>query len=228
VLSFGVSGKLADDDLVMYDRETESEWKQSLGRCIAGPLEGTDLSVLPATTTTYGAFRENYDGVVLQRPGGTSEAAGEGDDPESIDYNEDLYRDYEQGEGFGLGAHRGTGGREWDRDDIGPKTVVVGLEIDGDALGVPLPAVEDAGGALTVTVGGVDAVVFATDGGLHAFETPGYEFGPTDGRRFRADGTAWNGATGTSEDGRQLARIPAKRLFTFVWQDDHGHDAFAL
>jgi len=38
--SFGVSGKLADDDLVMYDRETGSEWKQSLGEYIAGPPEG--------------------------------------------------------------------------------------------------------------------------------------------------------------------------------------------
>ncbi|WP_394338372.1 DUF3179 domain-containing (seleno)protein [Halorubrum persicum] len=25
-LAFGVSGKLADDDLVLYDHETESEW----------------------------------------------------------------------------------------------------------------------------------------------------------------------------------------------------------
>jgi hypothetical protein len=227
-LSFGVSGKLADDDLVMYDRETESEWKQSLGTAIVGPLDGTELTVLPAPTMTYAAFSETYDGVVLQRPGGESEAAGDGDEPVQITYDETPYRDYERDEGFGLGAHRGTGGREWDRDDIDPKTVVVGLEIDGDALGVPLPTVEDAGGALTVTAGGSDITVFATDDGLHAFENPGHAFEPVgDGRRFRADGTVWDGATGAADDGRQLRRTPAKRLFAFAWQDDHGAEAFS-
>jgi hypothetical protein len=56
--TFGVSGKLADNDLVLSDRETGSEWKQSSGRCLAGPLSGTELSVLPTRTTTLGAFYE--------------------------------------------------------------------------------------------------------------------------------------------------------------------------
>jgi hypothetical protein len=43
-LEFGVSGKLADDDLVMYDRQTESEWKQSSGTCIAGEFEGDSFA----------------------------------------------------------------------------------------------------------------------------------------------------------------------------------------
>jgi len=81
LLSFGVSGRLADDDLVMYDRETGSEWKQSAGRAIAGPLSGTELRVLPAGMTTYGEFREAHpEGPVLQRPGGESEAASDTDE----------------------------------------------------------------------------------------------------------------------------------------------------
>jgi len=80
-LTFGVSGKLADDALVMYDRETGSEWKQSAGRAIAGPLSGTELRVLPAGMTTYGEFREAHpEGPVLQRPGGESEAASDTDE----------------------------------------------------------------------------------------------------------------------------------------------------
>ncbi len=62
-LTFSVSGKLADDTLVMYDHETDSEWKQSLGRGIAGPHEGTKLERLPATTTTYEQFRSLYPDV---------------------------------------------------------------------------------------------------------------------------------------------------------------------
>lgn len=228
VLSFGVSGKLADDDLVMYDRETESEWKQSSGRCIAGVHEGEELTVLPAALTTWSVFRDQYpEGDVLAPPGGQSEASGPGDEPEPIDYDVEPYARYFETDGFGLGAHRGTGSdRTWDRDDVDPKTVVLGLEVDGRALGFPLPVVDAAGGAVTTTLADTKVVVFATDDGIHAFEHPGYEFVPAEDGRFRADGTVWNGATGEGDDGRTLARLPARRLFAFAWQDDHGAAAF--
>lgn len=199
VLTFGVSGKLADDDLVMYDRETDTEWKQSLGEAIAGELEGESLTVRPAAMTTYGRFREEHpDGVVLQRPGGESEASGPGDDPEPIDYDDAPYAAYFESEGFGLAAHRGEGegGREWNRDDIDPKAVVLGVEREGDVLGFPLPRVEAAGGVAQAEVGGDEVVVFATQDGIHAFENPGYEFesvksesgGGDEAGQFRADG----------------------------------------
>jgi hypothetical protein len=256
-LTLGVSGKLADDDLVMYDRETDSEWKQSLGEAIDGELEGESLRVRPAAVTTYERFREHHpDGVVLQRPGGESEASGPGDDPDPIDYDDAPYADYFESEGFGLDAHRAESGREWDRDDFDPKTVVLGVEhrdeADGmdDALGFPLPRVADAGGVATAAVGDLSVVVFATPDGVHAFENPGYEFEPVaddgendggenddgandDGKNdvatagtVRADGTRWDGTTGESDDGRQLDRVAARRLFAFAWQDDHGLDAF--
>lgn len=229
-LTFGVSGKLADDDLVMYDRETDSEWKQSAGEAIAGPLEGAHLEVLPAAVTTYGAFRDRHpDGVVLQPPeGAESEAAGEGDDPEPIDYGERPYADYFSSDGFGLAAHRGESGRSWDLDEVDPKTIVLGVERDGDSIGVPLPRVREAGGVIQTAVGGEPIVVFATENGIHAFENRGYDFEPAGegGDRFVADGTTWDGATGRSADGRELEAIPARRLFAFAWRDDHGPDAF--
>ena len=226
-LTFGVSGKLADDDLVLYDRETESEWKQSSGECIAGELAGESLSVRPAAMLSWTAFCERYaDGRVLLPPGGESEASGEGDRMEAIDYDDAPYREYFEADGFGLAAHRGTDGeREWDRDDLDPKAVVLGLERDGDALGIPLERVEDAGGVVATTVGDVDVVAFAADG-VHAFEDPGFTFEHGEGPYFRADGTRWHGATGRGEDGRELVRLPARRLFAFAWQDDHGRDAF--
>jgi hypothetical protein len=227
-LTLGVSGKLADDDLVMYDRETGSEWKQSLGTCIAGAFEGTDLDVLPAAISTVGTFREQYpDGLLLQPADAASEAASDTDEPAEVDYEDAPYADYFGSEGFGLAAHRGEdGGRSWDREDLDPKTVVLGVE-DGDAaLGFPLPRVEDAGGVVTAAVGGLFVVVFATSDGVHAFENPGYEFERTDEDQFGADGTYWNGATGDGEDGRTLSRVPARRLFAFAWEDDHGPGSF--
>lgn len=234
-LEFGVSGKLADDDLVMYDRETDSEWKQSLGECIAGDLAGASLRVLPASVTTWGAFsRAQADAVVMAPPGGLSEAASDTDDPAPVDYDADPYREYVEETGFGLGAHRGTGGRAWDRDDLEPKAVVLGIERGGDALGFPLGRVEAAGGVATATVGDEAVVVFATDDGIHAFRDPGYEWSSASGG-FRADGVLWDGATGEPLDNpathvaanrEPLEQLPARRLFAFAWRDDHGDGSF--
>jgi len=221
-LTFGVSGKLADDDLVMYDRETDSEWKQSLGECIDGPLAGSQLDVLPASVSTFGQFREQHPGgVVLQPVDTASEAASDTDEPAEIDYDDAPYSDYFESDGFGLDAHRGSDGREWEHDEIAPKAVVLGIEADGTAVGFPRERVEAAGGVVTATVGDIDVVVFATGDGVHAFENPGFGFA-ADGDGFRADGSHWDGATGESEDGRELERVPSRRLFAFAWVDDHG------
>jgi len=226
-LEFGVSGKLADDDLVMYDRETESEWKQSSGECIDGRYVGDTLSVRPSAVVSWRQFRESYpDGVVLQRPGGTSEAASEDDSPAPIDYGQSPYGEYFQSDGFGLDAHRGGDSREWHRDDIDPKTVVLGVEAGDDAVGFPLPRVEAEGGVVQSTVGDRSIVVLATgDTGVHAFVDPGYSFDRVDGD-IVADGTRWDPATGQAADGRELERVAARRLFAFAWQDDHGENAF--
>jgi hypothetical protein len=229
-LTFGVSGKLVNDNLVMYDRETESLWRQSLGRAIEGPMEGSELSALPAWVTTFERFREaNPEGEVLAPPGGESEAAGEGTEPDPIDYDEDPYRDYFESDGFGLRALHGGRSREWDRTDLEPKTIVIGVTTDEAALGFPRPVVEDAGGVVTDSVGDLPVVVFATPDGLHAFENPapGHEFRSTDDPgQFQGDETTWDGATGEAVDGRSLDRVPAIRTFAFAWQDDHGSERF--
>lgn len=122
---------------------------------------------------------------------------------------------------------RGTGPeREWSRDDLDPKTVVLGIERDGAALGFPLPAVESGDGVVRATVGDTDVTVVATGAGIHAFEDPGFALRLDDEGRLAGDGTTWNAATGESENGRRLERVSARRLYAFAWQDDHGEDAF--
>ncbi|MFP4590316.1 MAG: DUF3179 domain-containing protein [Halobacteriales archaeon] len=226
-LTFGVSGKLADDDLVMYDRETESEWKQSLGTCIAGVLAGRALDARPCAITTWTRFRATHpEGIVLQPTEAESEVASDDDEPAPVDYDVEPYRAYFEADGFGLATHRDTGeGRSWPRDDLDPKAVVLGIERDGEAVGYPLPRVRAAGGVVTDTVGGEAIVVAATDDGIHAFAHPGWSFDLDDGALV-ADGTRWDAVTGASQDGRQLERLPAKRLFAFAWRDDHGDEAF--
>lgn len=227
-VEFGVSGKLADDDLVMYDRTTETEWKQSTGEAIAGELAGRSLDPVPVSIQSYDRFRESApDGLVLQQPGGKSEAAGPGDDPEPVDYDDRPYVEYFEQDGFGLDAHRGGEGRSWDRDDLDPKTVVLGIEHNEDALGIPVPRLKAAGGVAAVSVGGQSILAVGTDDGLFGYEAPSGEVRQVDDPdRFEADGTRWNARTGTGDDGRTLDRIPIRRLFAFTWQDDHGPESF--
>ena len=216
-LTFGVSGKLADNDLVLYDRETESEWKQSSGRCLAGEYEGTTLTVRPAVTTTLSAFQERYpDGAILQPPDwGTS------------DYSRDRFAEYMTSDGVGPGGdpRLRTAISDWPFD-FHHKALTLGLTIDGETRGYARPVVEDASGIVTDTLGGIDTVVFASPIGLFAYEREDIEFTRADEREVRADGTTWDVVTGHSEDGRELDRLPSRRLFAFTWHDDNGADAF--
>ncbi|MEL6533475.1 MAG: DUF3179 domain-containing protein [Pseudomonadota bacterium] len=69
VLTFGVSGKLRNSDMVMYDRETESWWQQAIGEGIVGLHMGTDLVELPTWVESYASFSaRNPDGLVMAEP----------------------------------------------------------------------------------------------------------------------------------------------------------------
>ena len=57
VLEFGVTGKLRNSDLVMYDRQTESWWQQFLGEAIVGEMTGARLKFLPARIESFAKFR---------------------------------------------------------------------------------------------------------------------------------------------------------------------------
>ncbi|MFP9192082.1 DUF3179 domain-containing (seleno)protein [Natronosalvus vescus] len=252
-LTFGVSGKLADDDLVVYDRQTDSEWKQSSGHCIDGPLEGSRLRPRTATMTTVATFTDRYpDGRILQPvPDAESEAASDDDDPAPVDYSERPYAGYFSSDAVGLAGHRGgENDRTWERDDLDPKAIVLGIEREGEACGVPRPWVRDHGGTVTTTVGETPVLVVASDLGLHAFELPhpnpgsdstvdadlewsletATDTGTSDDSEndpvLIGDGTTWDLVTGRGADGRHLEALPVKRLFAFAWADDHGDDAF--
>jgi hypothetical protein len=136
------------------------------------------------------------------------------------------YDRYDAAPAFGLRAMRGEGPeRSWDRADLDAKTTVLGVVHGGDAVGYPFPRIRDVGGVVTDTVGGLDVVVVATETEMHAFENPGHAFEMGDGT-LHGDGVSWDPATGKGSDGRRLTRVPARRLYAFAWQDDHGPDSF--
>jgi len=68
--TFGVSGKLRNSDMVMYDRETESWWQQALGEGIVGVHTGDELVQIPSWMESWAEFRaRNPDGLVMDEPG---------------------------------------------------------------------------------------------------------------------------------------------------------------
>lgn len=56
----GVSGRLVNSNLVMYDREAGSLWPQILGAAINGPYEGRGLEQLRVVWTTWEQWRERH------------------------------------------------------------------------------------------------------------------------------------------------------------------------
>jgi hypothetical protein len=69
VLTFGVSGKLRNSDMIMYDRETQSWWQQAVGEGIVGEMTGVELVQLPTWMESWGEFRaRNPEGLVMDEP----------------------------------------------------------------------------------------------------------------------------------------------------------------
>lgn len=78
VLTFGVSGRLLNSDLVMFDRQTESLWPQLEGRAVAGVLTGTELTAYPIQTVPWKEWSDaNPDGLVLNRDTGHDRRYGQ-------------------------------------------------------------------------------------------------------------------------------------------------------
>ncbi len=68
-LTFGVSGKLRNSDMIMYDRETQSWWQQALGQGIVGEMTGVELTQIASWMESWDAFKaRNPRGQVMAKP----------------------------------------------------------------------------------------------------------------------------------------------------------------
>ena len=70
-VEFGVSGKLRNSNLIMYDRATNSLWSQVTGEAIVGEQTGSQLKIIPSDITKFGLFQAAHpQGEVLSRDTG--------------------------------------------------------------------------------------------------------------------------------------------------------------
>ena len=113
-VEFGVSGKLYNSNLVMYDRKTNSYWSQIDGLAIVGEFAGRRLTSVSIDTVVWRDWKEAHpDSEVLSQDTGFARP-----------YGSDPYGSYYEDSFIWFPLE--------DRNDIiHPKTVVFGIEVSG-------------------------------------------------------------------------------------------------
>jgi len=216
--TFGVSGKLLRNIMVMYDRETESLWSQLLGQAVQGPLDGTKLTYLPSWLTTWEDWKVRYPDTLALVKGYKG--------------SRDPYRDYYENSQAGvLGELR--------RDDrLAVKQFVVGVIQDGGAVAYPWSTLNDEPVVNDVVSDVPILVVFYAETGISAVfdrrvagQTLTFslaEPGTPSEEMFLVDaetGSRWLGLTGQAIAGplagETLTRVKSTSSFWFGWKDNY-------
>ena len=137
--TFGVSGKLIMNALVMYDHQTRTLWSQFLREGVKGPLTGTELEVLPVTQTIWSSWVELHpDTLVLDKRGS---------------YQRDTY------DGYYSDGSAGVIGESNSDKRIARKELVLGVDANGDTKAYPLRRLQEVP-ILNDSVAGNDLLVF--------------------------------------------------------------------
>ena len=208
--TFGVSGKLIRNTLVMYDRQTNSLWGQILGRAIDGPLTGTELEFVPAVHLTWAAWREQH--------------------PDTLALIKGYSGNYDSYTGYYSSGSAGVIGETFRDDRLYTKEFVIGVAVESEAVAYPFSVlnqetvVNDTIGEQNVLVVFSPAsgagIVFDrnVDGASYTFIENG------DGTLFDEEtGSVWDATSGEATEGplagSMLARVKSTAVFWFGWKD---------
>ena len=216
-LTFGVSGKLIMNAVVLYDHQTETLWSQFLAEGVQGPLTGVRMELLPSQLTTWGAWTAQHPDTLL------------------LDRGYSLFRN-DRYEGYYVSGQAGILG-ETNRDDRLPtKELVIGLRHGRDVIAyayrdlASIEVLNDAydGEPIVVTFDpdSQTAAVFerTVDGRTLTFER-----GDPTTMRDTETGSLWSAVQGVALDGplkgTRLAQLPSFVSFWFSWSDFYPRTA---
>ena len=218
-LTFGVSGALIMNALVMYDRETDTLWSQFLGVGVQGELVDTPLEYLGSSLTTWSAWRQAHpDTLVLDQGRRRS----------------DPYDGYYSGNSAGVRGQTNEDAR------LATKEFVLGLQLpNGATKAYPFRALSRTP-IVNDEVGGTAVVVTfdSGNGSTAAFSRLAGDrlltFAPAEGGRSTMTdaetGSTWSRLTGTALEGplagAVLEPVPSFAVFWFAWSDFHPASAF--
>ena len=215
VLTFGVSGMLYRNGLIMYDHQTETLWSHILGQGLGGPYAGTQLAFLPTLHTDWKSWKELHPDTLVVAPNL---------------YGRDSY------EGYYASSSQGVIGRgRPDLDgNIHPKEYVIGVRLDGEARAYPFSALGREP-IINDQVGDIPVGIFFDTNSLSgsAFDRSLEDgtiltFKPGDAGQIVTDnetGSRWNMLTGEAVsgdlEGTKLEQVPITYSFWFGWIDYH-------
>ncbi len=214
--SFGVSGKLIRNGLVMYDRQTESYWSQLLGEAVDGEMVGTKLEYVTSWMTTWADWKEKYpDTLALDKQG--------------VRGGRDSYDSYYRS------GSAGVIGETIPDSRLPTKEFVAGVELAEAVIAYPYsalsatPVLNDQVGdeAVLVVFDAETAVSIAYNRavGEQILTFSDTEEGNFTIRDAETD-TLWDAFTGEAIEGalagEQLERIKSTASFWFGWKDIHA------
>jgi Protein of unknown function (DUF3179) len=218
--TFGVSGKLWANGLIMYDHQTDSLWSHIAGQAITGPLQGAKLHMLPATRTDWATWKRLHPRTLVIDPLRSSHRR---------DYSADPYEGYYYSRDTGVIATR----REDQR--LNPKAFVIGLRWDGTVKAYPFtrlskePVVNNTVANTPVVVvfqeRNATGMVFRRRLGEQVLTFVPTPSGPGDAFSMRDEqtGSLWTAAEGIALEGplqgKRLEAIAATYAFWFAWKD---------
>ncbi|MBV7339562.1 DUF3179 domain-containing protein [Chloroflexi bacterium TSY] len=116
-LTFGVSGKLIMNVLVMFDNETDTYWSQLLGEALEGSLAGAKLTPIAAVQTTWDEWKKLYPETKALRTGRTG--------------------GYDQYAGYYKSGSAGVLGEASQDDRVPGKELVAGAVLDEQPVAYP-------------------------------------------------------------------------------------------
>lgn len=197
--TLGVSGRLKDNNLIMWDEETGSLWSQILGTALHGDSKGMELDMLPAVFTGLGTWKRMHpDTRVL--------------DLETVEAKPWFYTT----DDLAKGRVRARGGEA---------VLGIGLRHGGDTLGVPLPLLHERG-VIATSIGGTPLVAVWHNGEKAALVYEAELGGSTldlelrDGKLVEKNGArSWDALRGTRDDGDgpALKRFPYLPTYVRAW-----------
>ena len=214
-LTFGVSGKLIMNALVMYDHQTETLWSQFLAEAVEGDLQGTKLQFLPGLQTDWATWVELHPDTLALDKGGR--------------FTRDPY------EGYYAVEDAGVIGETRQDDRLYVKEYVIGLERDGMARAYPFSVLNDSPIVNDTFRDDPVLVVFDADSGGGAVFNRDLDgdiltFDLREGSSEesllivdRETETVWEALTGEAIEGllhgSTLEQIPTTLSFWFGWKD---------
>jgi len=218
ILTFGVSGKLWKNALVMYDRETKTLWSHLTGEAIEGPLKGHKLKMISSLPKMkWKAWQAIYPNTQVLSVNGEE------------DLRRDAYIEYHVSNRTGLFQTEHKDKR------LNPKDMVIGVKTDHHQKAYPLKhpywkmsqnrsstkMIQDELDGIPILVY-FNAETYATavyDRRLN--ETKQITFEKETQNHFAHDtqGNTWHLLTGQGPDGQFLKPIPHVRVYWFAWVD---------